>query len=143
MQYADDTQLYIILVSTSASTNLDSCFVAVHYWFALNCLSLNPEKSEAIVIGASACLRIDGAVNTFSLGTNSIAVFDSVQSLDITIDSSLSFNTHINEVCKAVRHHARVLRNVRKCFSEDETKQIGASLVSVRLDYCYSVLFKT
>ena len=54
MQYADDTQLYIALENTNSTISLDGCFVAVKHWFALNGLSLNPDKSEAIVIGTSA-----------------------------------------------------------------------------------------
>jgi hypothetical protein len=122
---------------------LDRCFVAVKHWFALNGLSLNPDKSEAIIIGTGARHRSEGLVKAVKLGSESITVTESVRSLGVTIDSSLSFNTHVNEVCKAVRHHARALRHVRKCISEDDAKQIAVSIASARLDYCNSVLYKT
>jgi len=38
------------------------------------------------------------------LGTDSITVTKSVQSLGVTIDGTLSFNTDASHVCKAVRH---------------------------------------
>ena len=34
---------------------------------------------------------------------DSITVTESIRSLGVTINSSLSFNTHVNEVCKAVQ----------------------------------------
>ena len=71
VQYADDTQLYIALGATDdvALTNIDSCFQAVQYWFVLNGLSLNPDKSEATdVIGTSARQRTDGKISDVSLG---------------------------------------------------------------------------
>jgi len=69
------------------------------------------------------------SVNAITLDTGSITVTESVPSLGVTIDSTLSFDTNVNEVCKAVRHHARALRHVRKCISSDA--------------YCNSVLYKT
>ena len=49
-QYADDTQLYISLSDRNALSLLSDCFQAVHNWFTANGLSLNPEKSEAIIL---------------------------------------------------------------------------------------------
>jgi hypothetical protein len=131
------------LDGTNVSTSLDICFKTVKEWFALNGLSLNPDKSEAIVIGTSARQRTDGSINVVALGTDSIAVSESVRSLGVTIDSTLSFNTHVNNVCKSVRYHTRALRHVRKCVSIDDAKQIAAAMVSARLDYCNSILYKT
>lgn len=143
MQYADDTQLYIALDGTNAELNINNCFEAVKGWFTLNGLSLNPDKSEAIVIGTSARQRVEGAISTISLGETSIAVTGSVRSLGVTIDSTLSFKTHVKEVCKAAHHHIRALRHIRKCISDDDAKQIAVSMVSARLDYCNSVLYNS
>ncbi len=143
LQYADDTQLYMAIDGTNVNAGLDNCFTTIKEWFALNGLSLNPDKSEAIVIGTSARLRTAGPINAVALGADSIVVSDSVRSLGVTIDSALSFNTHVNEVCKSVRYHTRALRHVRKCVSTDDAKQIAAAVVSVRLDYCNSILYKT
>ena len=104
-QYADDTQLYIALDGTNTENNISSCVEAVKDWLTLDGLSLNSDKSEAIVIGTSARQRVEGAVNAVSLGASSIAVSESVRSLGVTIDSTLSFNTHVNEVCKSAHHH--------------------------------------
>ena len=143
MQYADDTQLYMALDVSNAMTSLDICFSAIKEWFALNGLSLNPDKSEAIVIGTSARQRIEGPINVVALGTDSIVVSESVRSLGVTVDSTLSFNTHVNDVCKSVSYHTRALRHVRKCVSTDDAKQIAVAMVSARLDYCNSALYKT
>ena len=95
------TQLYIALEHTNSTISSDGCFVAVKHWFASNGLSLNPDNSEAIVIGTSARHRSEGVVHVVTLGTDSITVTESIRSLGVTIDSSLSFNTHVNQVCKA------------------------------------------
>jgi hypothetical protein len=143
MQYADDTQLYIALNSINADIDIAHCFEAIKAWFTLNGLALNPDKSEAIVIGTSGRQRAEGAVNAVSLGSVSIAVTDSVRSLGVTIDSTLSFKKHVNEVCQSANYHLRALRHIRKCLSTEDAKQIAVSLVSARLDYCNSLLYKT
>ena len=143
MQYADDTSLYIALDGTNADSNLDCCFEAVKGWFTMNGLSLNPDKSEALVIGTSARQRAEGLVDSISLGSTSISVSESVRSLGVTIDNTLSFYAHVDAVCKAANHHLRALRHIRNCISDDDAKQIAVSLVSARLDYCNSLLYKT
>ena len=50
-RYADNTQLYIALNDEKALPSLSDCCLAIYNWFLLNGLSLNPDKSEAIVIG--------------------------------------------------------------------------------------------
>ncbi len=47
---------------------MDDCFNAVHRWFTLNGLSLNPDKSEAIVVGTGARHRQEGEIGTVALG---------------------------------------------------------------------------
>ena len=56
-QYTDDTQLYIALSSDGALGVINNCFQPVHRWLDANGLCLNPDKSEAVVIGTSARLR--------------------------------------------------------------------------------------
>jgi hypothetical protein len=77
------------------------------------------------------------------LGSTSIAVSGNVRSLGVTIDDTLSFNTHVNEVCKAANYHLRAMRHIRKCISVDDAKLIAVSMVSAKLDYCNSMLYKT
>ena len=51
-QYADDTQLYTTISSTPDSiTKLTACADAVTSWHIRNDLLLNPNKTEAVVIG--------------------------------------------------------------------------------------------
>ena len=53
------------------------------------------------------------------------------------------FKKHVSEVCKGANHHLRALRHIRSCISTDDAKQIAVSMVSARLDYCNSLLYKT
>lgn len=127
----------------NAKMNIDSCLQAVQHWFTLNGLSLNPDKSEAIVIGTSARQRTEGVIHDVSLGSMAIPVSDSVKSLGVIIDNTLSFDDHVNGVCRASYQYIRALRHVRKCISDDDAKSIAVSIISGKLDYCNSVLYGT
>jgi hypothetical protein len=96
MQYADDTQLYVGLKDTKSTSSLQNCFRAVQHWLDINGLSMNPDKTEAIVIGTGARQRADGPARTIDLGCVSIKPSSSVRSLGITIDDTLSFDEHVD-----------------------------------------------
>ena len=140
-QYADDTQLYVALNDAKTVPNLTDCFHAIHRWLDINGLSLNPDKTEAIVIGTSARQRVEEPITTIDIGTVSIPVSHSVKSLGVTIDDTLSFNQHVSSVCKSSSFHLRALRHIRKWISEDTAKSIATAAVAGRLDYCNSVLY--
>jgi len=82
--YADDTQLYISLKDERALTLLSDCFESVHWWFPLNGLSLNQDKSETIIIGTGAQQRSEGSLKLIDLGNIHIQSLESVSVLSIT-----------------------------------------------------------
>ena len=51
----------------------------------------------------------------------------------------LSFNQHVDNLCKATHFHLRALRWI----SEDTAKSIECAVVAGRLDYCNAVLYGT
>lgn len=113
-QYADDTQLCIELNDEKALSMLSSCCTEVYNWFLLNGLSLNPDKSEAIVIGTGARQRSEGPLEVVTVGDAIIRPSDSVKSLGVIIDNTLTFNAHVNSVSKTTHFYIRALRHIRK-----------------------------
>ena len=142
-QYADDTQLYISLKSSSAVSVIDECFRSVHHWLDANGLCLNPGKSEAIIIGTGAMQRKAEHIDTITVADVNVPVSETVKSLGVTIDSSLSFDQHVNNMCKSAHFHIRALRHIRKCITTDDAKSVAAAMVSARLDYCNLMLHGT
>ena len=51
-------------------------------------------------------------------------------------------NNHVYAVCKSIHYHIRALRHIRSSISEDTAKMVACALVSSRLDYANSVLFR-
>ena len=81
MQYADDSQLYIALQNDRELQNVNECFHELQFWFARNGLFLNPDKSEALLIGTSARQRQETNVDQVMLNDACISVSKSVKSL--------------------------------------------------------------
>ena len=67
----------------------------------------------------------------------------SIKSLGVTIDNTLSFDEHINNVCKTAHFHMRALRHIRKGIDEETAKMIVSSVIGARFDYCNSALYGT
>jgi hypothetical protein len=86
---------------------------------------------------------MEGLVNTVDLGCLSVSPASSFRSLGATIDDTLSFDEHVDNVCKSYNFHIRVLRHIRRHICEDEAKTIACSMVNGQLDYCNSVLYRT
>ena len=107
------------------------------------CLSLNPEKSEAIVIGTSARQRTQGSLSNIAVGNITLQPAKCVKSLGVIIDDTLSFNAHVDSVCKAAYFHIRALRHIRKCVPQSVALSIASTMVSARIDYCNAVLHET
>lgn len=142
-QYADDTQLYIALKGTDIPSSISECFESLLEWFDLNGLSLNADKSEAVVLGTDSRHRLEGSLEGVDLAGTRIPTSTSVKSLGVIIDYNLTFDKHVDNICKSAQYHIRALRHIRQCISTDNAKSIAVAMVSSRLDYCNSVLYGT
>ena len=61
------------------------------------------------------------------------------KSLGVTIDSSLSLENHISNVCKVCYFYIRWIRGIRPYISIEQTKSLVQTLVICRIDYCNSL----
>ena len=142
-QYADDTQLYMEISrdpSDPGISNLESALQSLSSWFLHNGLALNPEKSEAILIGTHARNRTISNTQVNVAGAV-IPLSTSLKLLGVHLDNNLNFNKHVNSVAKSCHFHLRALRHIRSTLDLDSAKLIGHALVSSRLDYCNSLLY--
>ena len=98
---------------------------------------VNPEFSKktdcrfeiSIVIGTGARQRAEGSAGTLDLKCVSIKLATSVRSLGVRIDNTLSFNEHVDSVCKSSHFHLRALRHIRRHILADTAKTIACSMV--------------
>ena len=131
------------LVETGDTRNLPPCTAAVCRWFLLNGLCLNPNKSEAILLGTPSATRHSDNPVTVNISGNSIPVSSTLKSFGVTLDSQLSFHQHVNSVCKISYLHLRSMRHVRSCLPPLILRTVACSIISAKLDYFNSLLYVT
>ena len=131
---ADDTQIFISFapkIISIAITQLQDTFSA-------NLPSLNPSKTEFILIGLLQ--QISKIFNpSLSLPSNHpIISTNSACNLGLIFDSSLTFSKEISSLSSACNYHMRDLRRIRHTLDLKTASLIVTSLVHSKLDYCNS-----
>ena len=125
--YADDIKLYHsdpILIQTA----LDK----VSTWCSLWQLTLSPTKCCSISLGT-------GPPHTFSILDNPIPTVTSIVDLGITIDSTLSFSSHIKQMVKKAKKTSWV---TLKCFTSGNRANLlkaYTTYVRPKLEYCTQI----
>jgi hypothetical protein len=146
-QYADDTQLYTSVDSSSSAdiARLSSCAEAVTKWHLENCLLLNPSKTELLVTGTRQQVtkfqNATAEAPAFQFAGNSVSRSNSIRVLGVTIDQHLTFDSHVSKVVQSCNYHIRGLRYVRQLIDKDMANTLSCSIVSSRLDYCNALLY--
>ena len=146
-QYADDTQVYVALSRTDINagvSNLHNCLSELHQWFSQNGLVINPDKSEAVLFSTAQQARLAPlAVDKVDVAGCSVPLSDNVKILGVTLDRHLTFNKHVQNVCKSAHYHTRALRHIRSSLTLDMARTVACALVNSRFDYANSVLHGT
>jgi len=141
--YADDTQLYISFNSTDSATSLatlSSALDSVHAWLTSNRLSVNPSKTEYLIIGTPQ-QRSKLTATTLTFQGTQLTPTDSTRNLGFIFDKDLSAKQHISSVCKTSYFQIRQLRQVRSSLDRNSAIILANSLVSSKLDYCNSLYY--
>ena len=115
---------------------LDKCSKTVLDWFTHNGLSLNPAKTEILIMGTRQCVETIRPDSKVKVAGCDIEPSESIRSLGVTLDNTLSFDKHVGAVCKSASFHIRALRHIRptlttvhrygqKCWKCDSRFQTG------------------
>jgi len=141
--YADDTQLYLSFNASNSDhslTLLSSTLNSVHNWLTANRLSVNPSKTEYLIIGTPQ-QRAKLSSSSINFHTTTISPTDSTRNLGVIFDQDLSHKQHISAVCKASYYQIRQLRQIRSSLDKNSAIVLANSLVSSKLDYCNSLFY--
>ena len=135
------TAFYLIPTrcSLSRTHNLHVTISAISDWMASNFLSLNPSKTEFLLIGMPIQLSKLHNQSLLLPDNTTIAPVHSARNLGIIFDSNLSFDSQISSLSKACYFHIRDLRRIRRTLDSDTARIVATSLVQSKLDYCNSL----
>ena len=134
--YADDPKIYISFSpnqSHDSLSMLSPTLEEVYAWLTSNRLSVNPSKTEFLIIGnPQQPNKIQSSSIVFC--GNIISPSTSARNLGVTFDSSLSLTEHISSICKCAYYQNRQLRQIRSSLdiSSAMMRNLGATLITAR-----------
>ena len=104
------------------------------------CNSSHPRRSWSI--GSRANLEKISANGVTSLHVVSDVVHgvDAMRDLDVTLDTELSMQQHVNEVARTCFFHIRQLKQVCQLLGSDVVAKFMSVRMFSRLDYCNTVI---
>ena len=144
--YADDTQIFISFIPrtfTTTITQLPDTISDISSWMTANLLSLNPSKTEFMLIGLPQQISKTSNPSLFLPSNHHITPTDSARNLGFIFDSSFNFSKQISSLSSACNYHIRDLRRIRHTLDLKTASVITTSLVHSKLDYCNSLYAKT
>ena len=92
---------------------------------------------------AALVVALAESVETITVAGSPIKLQSSIKSLGVYLDSHMSFDKHVSEICKASYFHIRALRHIRSSLTTEAAKMVAVAIVGSRLDYCNSLLAGT
>ena len=106
----------------------------VQRWFQENGLMLNLDKSEAILLGSGQRLATI-ELRSVAIAGAQIELSSNLKSLGVTIDSKLSFDQHVRNICRASYSNIRALRYVRSALTQENccVNRVGNRIDPARL----------
>ena len=81
------------------------------------------------------------SINSLCVGTATIIPVSSARNLGSWFDSMLTIAIHISKTCNSAFYYLYNLRRIRKHLSKDNTKTLVHAFISIRIDYCNSLLY--
>ena len=105
-------------------------------------LQLNPDKSEALIVGTADQLHaVTSGVTSVSVAGVDLSVANDMKALGVVIDRRLTSRKHAMAVARSCNYHSRAIRHIRHLLSTEHAVTLACSLILTRPDYCNSVLY--
>ena len=130
--FVDDNTVYSCANSLAdVISNLKYDLSAVLSWFKANQLVANPSKFQMIVLGEP---NSNLPINLYADNVLITSV-ETVELLGISIDSKLTFSSHISSLCHKASYRIRNLNRIRSFLQEDQLKLLFNSFILSIFNY--------
>ena len=129
--YADDTQIYLSFNPTDALQSkslIEECIQDVQLWMVANKLKLNGDKTELLVLTARQ--RPEPPLDSIKIGADIIKASKSAKNIGVWLDSVLSMDVQINNICKTAFYHLRNIAKIRKFLTHRQCEILIHAFIS-------------
>ena len=138
--YADDTS--IDFSSDDLHTLVSNLQVDVNnilHWFHDNKLSINVNKTFAMLIGSRK--RLDTIENIPHILVNNVPLpyMDQCKYLGVTLDKHLSWDIHIDNLCKKLKPKVGVISRLRHILNKNLLNTVYKTIIQPHIDYAITL----
>ena len=141
--YADDTQMYYrcILDNIHETINkINEDLKKVCEFSDKNCLKINPDKSNYIIIGTKKQTNIaKGLVLNVKVNNIDIERKTETKNLGIIMDENFTWQKQINEITRKANFKLRQLYRFKRFMSQKSKLRVVETYVLSQLNYCDSI----
>ena len=134
--YADDTTLYKTINSNQDLLNFQNDINKIFDWFSVNFLQANAKKTKFMIASTKQNLHPNLQLH---MSNQLIDRVTSITFLGIHISSKLSWNIHIDTICKKARKIIGLIHRNFHLASQNLRRAFYISLVRPILEYGSSV----
>lgn len=137
--YADDTVVYAASKSPSQLEDLLTAELSVvSDWFRRNGLVLNAGKTVLMTFGKAKQLEKFAGLK-IRVDQVELKMAASTKYLGVTLDSTLSYDLHVDQTCAKVARSLGCVGRVKRLMPERVRRTLVEAIVLPHLDYCDSV----
>ena len=140
--YADDTQIYFSIESVQQSkSKFEEIYVAIKKWMNSRKLKLNAGKTEIMIVGSSARVRL---LNNFTemIVDGSVVVFsEQVKSLGVILDQGLSMKNQLSNTKKKAIYNLINISRISRFIDRGSRMKLIHGLVLTVIDFCNSLYY--
>ena len=126
--------------SNVALDRMNLCISDSRIWTVRNKLRINDSKTEFLIITSSFLKQGYDDLNIM-VGDSNIISSNSARNLGVIFDKCIKHDYHICSVRKSTYFHLCNIGGIRNILSNYACAPLIHSLVTVRLDYCNSILY--
>ena len=142
VQYADDAQFIfsgspndVKAITDQAERTMSR---AKHY-FDSNGLKVNPQKTQVIFVGSRQNIAKIPADTKINFDGNLIEPINHVKNLGVIFDNYMSFDKHIDEVCRKTIGTLIYLNYIKNKIDRETRIMLVQSLAMSKVDYCFKI----
>jgi len=93
-------------------------------------LQLNPDKSEALIVGTANQLHaVTSAVTSVSVAGVDLSVANDMKALGVVLHRRLTFRKHAMAVAQSCNYHSQAIRHIRHLLSTELAVTLACSLI--------------
>ena len=116
-------------------SSLNKSVAEIAQWATINKLPLNEDKTKVLAVtGKRFGVKIDYPLNV-TVNGNPLKNVTNAKLLGLNIDEKLSFEIHVDELCKKLSKRIAVLRKIRSYLSLRQRKMFYNSMIRSVMNY--------